>query len=80
MKTMIMKGEWNIIKGKLKQRYSDLTEDDLKYEEGKEDELFGRLQKAFGESEEHVRKLVEHIADEGTDLRMPRDLDFERLA
>jgi len=39
-----MKGNWNEIKGKIKQQYANLTDDDLLYEEGKEDELYGRLQ------------------------------------
>ncbi len=40
-----LKGNWNELKGKIKQQYADLTEDDLKYEEGKDDELVGRIQK-----------------------------------
>ena len=40
-----IKGNWNVIKGKLKQEYGDLTDDDLTYVEGKEDELLGRIQK-----------------------------------
>jgi uncharacterized protein YjbJ (UPF0337 family) len=38
------KGNWNIWKGKLKQAYGDLSHDDLKHEEGKDDELWGRIQ------------------------------------
>jgi uncharacterized protein YjbJ (UPF0337 family) len=64
MNTKIMKGQWNVIKGKLKQQYADLTDDDLKYEEGKEDELFGRLQKALGESDDRVRDLVDRLSSE----------------
>lgn len=45
MENLKLKGNWNEIKGKVKQQYADLTDDDLKYEEGKEDELLGRLQK-----------------------------------
>jgi len=48
-------GNWNVIKGKLKQEYAELTEDDLAYEEGKEDELMGRLQKKLGKTKEEVK-------------------------
>jgi len=44
MNSTEIKGNWNELKGKLKQKYAELTDDDLLYEEGKEDELFGRLQ------------------------------------
>ena len=48
-------GNWNVIKGKLKQEYAELTEDDLVYEEGKEDELMGRLQKKLGKTKEEIK-------------------------
>ena len=50
MNTTEIKGNWNEIKGKLKQQYADLTDDDLLYEEGKEDELYGKIQKRIGKS------------------------------
>jgi uncharacterized protein YjbJ (UPF0337 family) len=43
-----IKGSWNELKGKLKQQYGNLTDDDLVFSEGKEDELLGRLQKKLG--------------------------------
>jgi uncharacterized protein YjbJ (UPF0337 family) len=46
-----LKGSWNEVKGKLKQKYADLTDDDLTFAEGKDDELLGRLQKKLGRSE-----------------------------
>jgi len=52
-----LKGNWNIIKGKLKQEYAELTEDDLVYEEGKEDELLGRLQTKLGKTKEEVKEF-----------------------
>ncbi|WP_158858105.1 CsbD family protein [Lunatibacter salilacus] len=55
------KGNWNVIKGKLKQKYADLTDDDLTYAEGKEDELIGRIQKKTGESKEKVQKFIDSI-------------------
>jgi len=50
-----IKGNWNVIKGKLKQEYAELTDDDLVYEEGKEDELMGRLQKKLGKTKEELK-------------------------
>ena len=52
-----IKGNWNIIKGKLKQKYSELTDDDLAYVEGKENELWGRLQKKVGKSKDEILAL-----------------------
>ncbi len=54
-------GNWNVIKGKLKQKYGDLTDDDLIYVEGKEDELYGRLQKRTGKSKEDLKKFIDGI-------------------
>ena len=45
MDKMELKGNWNIWKGKLKQQYSELTDDDLKYEEGKDDEFWEEFRK-----------------------------------
>lgn len=61
MNTTIIKGNWNELKGKLKQRYSNLTDDDLLYAEGKEDELLGRLQKRLGKSNEEVRDILRNL-------------------
>jgi uncharacterized protein YjbJ (UPF0337 family) len=54
MDRLEFKGNWNEIKGKAKQQYGDLTDDDLKYEEGKEDEMVGRLQKKLGKTRDDV--------------------------
>lgn len=58
MNTTSLKGKWNEVKGKLKQEYSDLTEDDLLYVEGKEDELYGRIQQKVGKSKDEVKKMI----------------------
>jgi len=50
MDKLEIKGNWNKWKGKVKQAYGNLTDDDLKYEEGKDDELLGRLQTKTGKS------------------------------
>ena len=47
------------MKGKLKQKYAQLTDDDLTYAEGKDDELVGKLQKKLGKSAEEVRHILE---------------------
>ena len=58
MNELTLKGKWNETKGKLKQKYAELTDDDLAFIEGKEDELFGRLQSKLGKTKDEVRKLV----------------------
>ena len=57
-----LKGNWNIIKGKLMQQYGSLTNDDLTYVEGKEEELFGRIQKRIGKSREEVQAIIDRVA------------------
>ena len=59
MNKLQFKGSWNEVKGKLKQKYAKLTDDDLTYAEGKDDELMGKLQKRLGKSAEEVRKILE---------------------
>jgi uncharacterized protein YjbJ (UPF0337 family) len=55
------KGKWKEAKGKLKQKYAQLTDDDLIYTEGKEDELLGKLQTKLGKSKEEVHELIDKI-------------------
>lgn len=59
MEKLQIKGNWNEMKGKLKQKYGQLTDDDLAFSEGKEDELFGRLQKRLGKTKEEIRREIE---------------------
>lgn len=54
MDNLELKGKWNEMKGKAKQAYANLTDDDLKYEEGKDDELLGRLQTKLGKTRDEV--------------------------
>ena len=56
-----MKGSWNQVKGKLKQKYGQLTDDDLTFAEGKEDELLGRLQKRLGRTKDELRAEIEDM-------------------
>jgi uncharacterized protein YjbJ (UPF0337 family) len=58
MNKLEIKGDWNIAKGKIKQKWAKLTDDDLKYSAGQEDELVGRIQKATGEARENVERAL----------------------
>ncbi|MEQ1841570.1 MAG: CsbD family protein [Verrucomicrobiales bacterium] len=59
MNKLELKGDWNIIKGNLKQKWAKLTDDDLQLIEGKQDELLGRIQKRTGESREAVERAID---------------------
>jgi len=61
MNTTDLKGKWNELKGKLKQQYADLTDDDLLYVEGKEDELYGRIQQRVGKSKDEVKDMIDKL-------------------
>ena len=54
MDKLEIKGNWEIIKGNLKQKYSELTDDDLTFAEGKEEELLGKLQKKTGKTRDQL--------------------------
>ena len=58
MTKLEIKGDWNITKGKLKQKWAKLTDNDLTFTEGAEDELLGRIQKRTGETREAIEKAV----------------------
>ena len=61
MTKLQFKGSWNEAKGKLKQKYAQLSDDDLAFTEGKEDELLGRLQQKLGKSKEDLRAEIERL-------------------
>jgi len=56
-----LKGNWNEVKGKMKQAYADLTDDDLKREEGKDDELIGRVQQRLGKTKDEVIRWIQGL-------------------
>lgn len=58
MNKLQFKGDWNILKGRIKQRWANLTDDDLRYADGQADELVGRIQKRTGESREAVERAL----------------------
>jgi len=58
MTKLEFKGSWNEVKGKLKQKYGQLTDDDLSFSEGKDEELLGRLQQKLGQTKEALRTEI----------------------
>lgn len=61
MDKLKFKGAWNEVKGKIKKKYANLTDDDLKYEEGKDDELLGRLQTKIGKGRDELVKWIKSL-------------------
>ena len=61
MTNLQFKGSWNEVKGKLRQKYAQLTDDDLAFAEGKEEELLGRLQQKLGKSKEDLRREIQGL-------------------
>lgn len=61
MNETTLKGNWNELKGKIKQAWGDLTDDDLTYEEGQEDELYGRIQQKTGQTKDEIRKKIAEL-------------------
>jgi uncharacterized protein YjbJ (UPF0337 family) len=61
MNTTEVKGNWNEQKGKLKQKFADLTDNDLMFKEGKKEEMIGRLQIKLGKSKEELHRIIEGI-------------------
>ena len=58
MTAISMKGSWKEIAGKLKQQFAKLTDDDLLFVQGKEEELLGRLQQKIGKTKAEIRNLI----------------------
>lgn len=56
-----IKGNWNQLKGKVKQEYGELTDDDLVYQEGKEDELLGRIQEKTGKAKDEIKSFIDKL-------------------
>lgn len=61
MNTTEFTGNWNKTKGKLKQKFAGLTENDLMFAEGKKDEMIGRLQIKLGKTKEEMQKIIEAL-------------------
>lgn len=56
-----IKGNWNELKGKMKQEYAELTDDDLAYQEGQEEELLGRIQQKIGKTKQEVTDWIDGL-------------------
>jgi uncharacterized protein YjbJ (UPF0337 family) len=63
MTTLEIKGDWNITKGKLKQKWAKLTDNDLDYAEGQYNEMLGRVQKRTGETREAIEKAIKESSN-----------------
>lgn len=63
MNTTTLKGHWNVIKGRLKQEYAELTDDDLVLTEGQEEELIGRIQRKVGCTRDEILRLFEEESE-----------------
>jgi len=61
MNTTELKGNWNEQKGKIKQKFAFLTDNDLMFEEGKKDEMLGKLQIKLGKTKEELHKIIEAL-------------------
>ena len=61
MNTTIIKGNWDEQKGKLKQKFATLTDDDLMFAEGKKDEMLGRLQIKLGKTKDELHKMLSEL-------------------
>ncbi len=61
MNTTDLKGNWNEQKGKLKQKFAALTDNDLLFVEGKRDEMMGRLQVKLGKTKEQLHKIITEL-------------------
>jgi uncharacterized protein YjbJ (UPF0337 family) len=64
MDDLRFKGKWNELRGRAKQEWADLTDDDLLYEEGKEDELYGKIQQKTGKAKDEIRDWFNQQLDE----------------
>jgi len=61
MNTTEIKGNWNEQKGKLKQKFAEITDNDLMFAEGKKEEMLGRLQIKLGKSKEEMHKIIKEL-------------------
>lgn len=61
MNTTELKGNWNEQKGKLKQKFAQLTDNDLMFEEGKKDEMFGKIQVKLGKTKEELHEIINSL-------------------
>ncbi len=70
MNKLEIKGDWDIAKGKLKQKWAKLTDDDLQFAVGKEEELIGRIEKRTGETRQKVERALGESCSCSSDQKM----------
>lgn len=65
-----IEGNWKEIKGKAKQRWGELTDDELDRMEGRRDQLVGAVQKHYGRSRDEAEREVDawqrEVGERGT--------------
>ncbi len=61
MKSIELTGNWEEQKGKLKQKFAALTENDLLFTEGKKEEMLRKLQIKLGKTKEEILKIIQSI-------------------
>ena len=69
MTKLEIKGDWNVIRGKLKQKWAVLTDDDLQFIEGKQEELLGRIQRRTGQARDAVEATIRDCSDALTERK-----------
>lgn len=69
MNTLEIKGDWNVIRGKLKQKWAVLTDDDLQFIEGEQEELLGRIQRRTGQARDAVEATIRDCSDALTERK-----------
>ncbi|MEM0578594.1 MULTISPECIES: CsbD family protein [Flavobacterium] len=61
MNTTELKGDWEVQKGKLKQKFAKLTDNDLLFLDGKKDEMLGRIEKKLGKTKAELKRIIESL-------------------
>ena len=56
-----LRGNWNVVRGKLKEKYGELSDDDLTYAEGQEEQVIGRIQQKTGKSKEEISRFINSL-------------------
>jgi uncharacterized protein YjbJ (UPF0337 family) len=79
MNTLKLNGSWNEIAGKLKQRFAVLTDDDLLFKEGKEDEMIGRLQQKLGKTKQGILRLIAKMWSIHEESRLTHEISMKYL-
>jgi len=59
-------GQWNSIRGKIKEKWGQLTDDDLKVASGNVDQLVGTIQQKTGVAREEIEKFINGLTSNST--------------